>query len=137
LNDFAKISVTRDAFLMFYDEFPLSSSAPGLGGGAFNGAQEFAFDKKALEKGRRVKLSNGTPNTNFNVAIENMGLIGTPDGTCAGSAGVDCWAAVIPAQPADSAQYENHYDGCVFLMDSLDCYSFAGVPSAGDYRIAV
>jgi hypothetical protein len=26
LNDFAKISVTRDAFLMFYDEFPLLPS---------------------------------------------------------------------------------------------------------------
>ena len=42
LNDFAKISVTRDAFMMFYDEFPLlPSSLPGFGGGIFNGAQEF------------------------------------------------------------------------------------------------
>ncbi|MBV9422406.1 MAG: hypothetical protein JOZ98_05830, partial [Solirubrobacterales bacterium] len=30
LNDFAKIGVTRDAFLMFYDEFPLKGS--GFGG---------------------------------------------------------------------------------------------------------
>ena len=51
LNDFAKISVTRDAFLMFYDEFPLlPSSLPGFGGGFFNGAQEFAFSKCALEQ---------------------------------------------------------------------------------------
>ncbi len=35
LNDFAKISVTRDAFLLFYDEFPLNT--PGIGGGFFNG----------------------------------------------------------------------------------------------------
>jgi hypothetical protein len=137
LNDFAKIGVTRDAFLLFYDEFPLSSSAPGLGGGAFNGAQEFAFDKNALENGRRVDLSGGQPNLNFNVAIENMGKLATPDGTCAGTAGVDCWAAVIPAQPADSGQFDNHYGGSGFMMDSLDFNSFAGTPSAGDNRIAV
>ena len=81
LNDFAKIGMTRDAFLLFYDEFPLLGG--GLGGGAFNGAQEFAFDKNALENGRRVTLANGGPNPNFNVAIENMGLLPTPDGTCA------------------------------------------------------
>ncbi len=33
---------------MVYDEFPLDGSNPGLGGGFFNGAQEFAFDKNAL-----------------------------------------------------------------------------------------
>ena len=42
LNDFAKIATSRDAFLMFWDEFPLL--VPG-----FNGAQEFAFNKNALE----------------------------------------------------------------------------------------
>ena len=73
--------MTRDAFLVFYDEFPLGSE-PGFGGGVFNGAQEFAFDKNALEHGRRVTLSDGQPNPNFNVAIENMGLLPTPDGTC-------------------------------------------------------
>ena len=50
LNDFAKISVTRDAFMMFYDEFPLGSRRAGFGGGFFNGAQEFAFRKSALEQ---------------------------------------------------------------------------------------
>jgi hypothetical protein len=137
LNDFAKIGVTRDAFLLFYDEFPLSSSSPGVGGGAFNGAQEFAFDKNALEHGRRVTLSGGQPNLNFNVAIQNMGQLATPDGTCAGSAGVDCWAAVIPGQPADAGQFDNHNGGTGFMMDSLDFNSFAGTPSAGDNRIAV
>ena len=136
LNDFAKIGVTRDGFLLFYDEFPLGSE-PGFGGGAFNGAQEFVFDKTALENGRRVMLANGQPNLNFNVAIENMGLLATPDGTCAGSAGVDCWAAVIPAQPADAGQYDNHYGGSGFMMDALDFNSFAELPSAGDNRIAV
>ena len=137
LNDFAKIGVTRDAFLMFYDEFPLSSSAPGFGGGLFNGAQEFAFDKSALEQGRPVKLSNGQPNPNFNVARENMGRMPTPDGTCAGSAGVDCWAAVIPAQPADAGQYDNHNDGTGFMTGALDFNSFAELPASGDNRIAV
>ncbi len=84
LNDFAKISVTRDAFLMFYDEFPLlPSTLPGFGGGFFNGAQEFAFSKNALERGLPTVLANGQPNPAVTVARENMGLIGTPDGTCA------------------------------------------------------
>ncbi len=135
LNDFAKIGVTRDAFLMFYDEFPLQGG--GFGGGVFNGAQEFAFDKKALESGRRVTLANGGPNPTFNVAIENMGRLATPDGTCAGSAGVDCWVAVIPAQPADSGQFDNHYGGTGFMMSALDFNSFAALPSSGDNRIAV
>lgn len=135
LNDFAKIGVTRDAFLMFYDEFPLKGH--GLGGGFFNGAQELAFDKSALETGQPVTLAHGKPNLSFNVAIENMGLISTPDGTCAGTAGVDCWAAVIPAQPADAGQFDNSHGGSGFMMDSLDFNSFAGVPTSGDNRIAV
>ena len=116
---------------------------PGVGGGFFNGAQEFAFDKNALEHGRRVTLSNGAPNPNFNVAIQNMGQLAdagrppTSNGTCAGTAGVDCWAAVIPAQPADAGQYDNHNGGSGFMMDSLDFISFAGAPTAGDNRIAV
>jgi hypothetical protein len=141
LNDFAKIGVTRDAFLLFYDEFPLVANLPGFGGGIFNGAQEFAFDKNALEQGRPVTLSNGRPNPNFNVAHENMGLLPTPDGNCDGSAGgaagVTCWVAVIPAQPADAGQYDNHNGGTGFMMGALDFTSFAGVPSVGDNRMAV
>jgi hypothetical protein len=129
LNDFAKISVTRDAFLIFYDEFPLNGSVPGFGGGFFNGAQELAFDKSALEQGLAA--------SSFNVAIENMGLLPTPDGTCAGSAGVDCWAAVIPAQPADAGHFDNSHDGSGFMLDTLDFNSFAGLPTSGDNRVAV
>jgi hypothetical protein len=140
LNDFAKISVTRDAFLLFYDEFPLKGSNPGFGKGLFNGAQEFAFDKKALEQGRRVTLSGGAPNPNFNVAHENMGLLSTPDGNCdgtaGGTAGVTCWVAVIPAQPADAGQYDNHNGGSGFMIDGLDFDSFATLPSGGDNRMA-
>ena len=139
LNDFAKIGVTRDAFLVFYDEFPLLGG--GFGGGGFNGAQEFAFDKNALENGRRVTLADGGPNPKFNVAIENMGLLATPDGKCAGTsaatAGIFCWSAVIPAQPADGGQYDNHYGGSGFMVSALDFESFFGNPSAGDNRVAV
>jgi hypothetical protein len=142
LNDFAKISVTRDAFLMFYDEFPLRGH--GLGGGFFNGAQEFAFTKSALEQGLPVTGSNGRPNASFNVAIESMGLIPTPDGTCASSSneanfpGVTCWTAVIPAQPADAGQYDNRSGGSGFMMDTLDFNSFfGGLQTSGDNRIAV
>ncbi|HEV7968923.1 MAG TPA: hypothetical protein VGP19_15200 [Candidatus Acidoferrales bacterium] len=128
LNDFAKIAVTRDAFLLFYDEFPQSGSAPGLGGGFFNGAQEFAFNKNALEKGQPVTRHDGAPNPDFTVAIENMGLLPTPDGPCAG---VTCWYQVIPALPPDPSQYDNSHAGSGFMLASLD---FVG---QGDTRIAV
>ena len=135
LNDFTKIGVTRDAFLMFYDEFPLSGSAPGFGGGFFNGSQEFAFDKKALELGLPTQI-NGSPNPLFNVAIENMGLLPTPDGTCFSDnthhlPGFTCWYQDIPAMPPDPTQYDNNHGGSGFIMGSLDFYGL------GDTRIAV
>jgi hypothetical protein len=139
LNDFAKISVTRDAFLLFYDEFPLNT--PGFGGGGFNGAQEFAFRKDALERGLPVRLKGGAPNPAFTVARENMGLIRTPDGTCARDdvlhqGGITCWVAVIPAQPV-AGQFDNSHGGTGFMLGSLDFYGFAGtLPTSGDNRIA-
>jgi hypothetical protein len=134
LNDFTKIGVTRDAFLMFYDEFPLVT--PGIGGGFFNGAQEFAIDKNALERGLPVTEPSGTPNREFNVAIENMGTLATPDGTCSSDntlhqPGVACWYSVIPALPPDPSQYDNSHGGSGFMLDSLDTYG------QGDTRIAV
>ena len=137
LNDFTKIGVTRDAFLMFYDEFPQNAGAPGFGGGGFNGAQEFAYNKRALETGQPVTLGTGQPNPFFNVAIENMGTLATPDGTCAGTAGVACWAAAIPAMPPDPTQFDNSHGGSGFMLASLDFNSFAGLTPTGDNRIAV
>jgi hypothetical protein len=141
LNDFAKISVTRDAFMLFYDEFPLVGSLPGIGGGFFNGAQELVFRKSALEQGLPVKLSNGAPNPAVTVAIENMGHIATPDGTCARDnvlhqGGITCWVAAIPAQPV-AGQFDNNRGGTGFMLGSLDFYGFAGnLPTSGDNRIA-
>lgn len=134
LNDFAKISTTRDAFLLFYDEFPLNG--PGLGGGFFNGAQEFAFDKNALELGLPVTGPHGEPNPAFSVAIENMGLLPTPNGTCFSDnlhhlPGITCWYSVIPAQPPDPSQYDNSHGGSGFILETLDFYGM------GDNRIAV
>ena len=136
LNDFAKIAVTRDAFLLFYDEFPQNPNAPGLGGGGFNGAQEFAFNKTAFELGLPVTRHDGDPNPFFNVAIENMGLLPTPDGTCSSdntlhSPGITCWFSVIPAMPPDPSQYDNSHGGSGFMLETLDFYG------AGDTRIAV
>jgi len=127
LNDFAKISTSRDAFLMMYDEFPLLGSNPGLGGGGFNGAQEFAFDKDALETGQPVTEPDGSPNQNFNVAIDNMGLLPTPDGTCPST----CWRQVIPAQPPDPSQFDNSHAGSAFMLATLDFHR------QGDNRLAV
>ncbi len=141
LNDFAKISVTRDAFLMFYDEFPLlPGTLPGFGGGIFNGAQEFAFRKSAMEQGLPVTLSNGKPNPAFTVARQNMGLIRTPDGTCARDkilhmGGITCWVAVIPAQPV-AGQFDNSHGGTGFMVGSLDFYGFVPLATSGDNRIA-
>jgi hypothetical protein len=144
LNDFAKISSTRDAFLLFYDEFPLNlATAPGFGGGFFNGAQELAFDKNALEEGLPVVKSNGKPNPKFNVAIENMGLLPTPAGTCASDnvyheGGIACWFTVIPAQAPDPSQFDNSYGGSGFMLASTNFYGFAGgLPTAGANQIAV
>ena len=139
LNDFAKISVTRDAFMMFYDEFPLSGSLPGMGGGFFNGAQEFAFRKSALEQGLPVK-KNGKPNPAVTVARENMGHIPTPDGTCARDkilhqGGITCWVAVIPAQPV-AGQFDNNHGGTGFMEGSLDFYGFLPLATSGDNRLA-
>jgi hypothetical protein len=142
LNDFAKIAVTRDAFMLFYDEFPLNPAVPGIGGGDFNGAQEFAFNKNALERGLPVTLANGKPNPFFNVAIENMGLLPTPDGTCTSDnqfhqPGIACWSAVIPAMPPDPSQFDNSHGGSGFMLGALDFNSFAGLPTAGANQIAV
>lgn len=126
LNDFAKIGSTQDAFLVFYDEFPLFCG--GFGEGCFNGAQEFAFDKNALELAKPAKK--------VNVAVENMGTLPTPNGTCPsddmfGEGGITCWYAVIPAQSPDPTQYDNSHGGSGFMLESLDFYG------AGDNRIAV
>ena len=146
LNDFAKIATTRDAFLLFYDEFPLNlTKAPGFGGGFFNGAQELAFDKNALEQGLPVSKSNGKPNQKFNVAIDNMGLLPTPAGTCASDnefheGGIACWFTVIPAQAPDPSQYDNSHGGSGFMLASTDFYGFSGVPGVpltGANQIAV
>jgi hypothetical protein len=59
LNDFAKIASSKDAFLVFYDEFPLFGG--GIGGGFFNGAQEFAFSKDAFEAGQSRWGTNAEP----------------------------------------------------------------------------
>jgi hypothetical protein len=121
LNDFAKISVTRDAFLLFYDEFPLRGN--GVGGGFFNGAQEFAFDKNALE--------TGMPVAKVTVAYENMGLLKTPDGTCFSDnklfePGVACWIGVIPAVAAGPGQFDNSHGGSGFMLTNLDFYGLGG-----------
>lgn len=125
LNDYAKIGVTRDALLLFYDEFPLTT--PGLGF-YFNGAQQFAIDKNALENGLPVSEPDGSPNPAFNVAIENMGLFAAPDGSC-GTDGA-CWYQVIPAQPNSPADFDNANGGSGFMLASLDFFG------SGDTRIA-
>jgi hypothetical protein len=120
LNDFAKTAATRDAFLLFYDDFPLRGN--GLGGGFFNGAQEFAFSKNALEE--------GLPAAKVTVARENMGLLKTPNGTCFSDSkffepGVACWFSVIPAMPPNG-QFDNSHGGSGFMLATVDFYALGG-----------
>jgi hypothetical protein len=136
LNDFAKIATTQDAFLLFYDEFPNNGGFPGLGGGFFNGSQQLAINKNALEWGEPVTFSGGEPNPFFTVAIENMGLLPTPDGTCFSDntfhlPGFTCWYQDIPAQTSDASEFDNSHFGSGFILGSLDFYG------QSDTRIAV
>ena len=133
LNDFTHVATTRDAFLLDYDEFPLVT--PGIGGGGFNGAQSLAFDKNAMELGLPVTLG-GVPNPAFTVARMNLGLVPTPDGTCASDntfhePGITCWYAVQPAPAPDPSQFDNSHQGSGFLLATLDFYG------NGDDRLAV
>lgn len=133
LNDYAKISATRDAFLLFYDEYPLKGN--GIGGGFFNGAQQFAFSKKALEEGLPVK-KNGQPNPAVTVAYENMGHLKTPNGTCKSDSkyfepGIACWFSVIPAAPPSAGQWDNSHGGSGFMLASVDFYAL------GNNKLAV
>ena len=129
LNDFAKISVTRDAFLMFYDEFPLAGSVPGFGGGFFNGAQEFAFNKSALEHGLPVTLKNGKPNPGHGGEGEHgpdphpgwdlrprQGAARGRDHLLGGG---------DPGAAGGRGQYDNSHGGTGFMLGSLDFYGFA------------
>jgi hypothetical protein len=130
LNDFAKTEATRDAFLLFYDDFPLNT--PGLGGGFFNGAQQFAFNKNALEKGR--------PAAKVTVARENMGLLKTPNGTCFSDnklflPGIACWFSVIPAMPPNG-QFDNSHGGSGFMLGTVDPYALVLQPEIVTFMIA-
>lgn len=133
LNDFTHVATTRDAFLLDYDEFPLVT--PGIGGGGFNGAQAFAFDKNAMELGLPVTLGR-VPNPFFTVARMNLGLVPTPDGTCASDntfhePGITCWYATQPAPAPDPSQFDNSHQGSGFILGTLDFYG------NGDDRLAV
>jgi hypothetical protein len=137
LNDYAKIGSTEDAFMLFYDEFnlgppPAYCSPGGFGCSGFNGAQEFAFSKTALEEGWSA--------TSVNVAYENMGtasnLYPIPANGIYQPGAADCtiglcWYQIIPAQTPDPSQYDNNNGGTGFMVGSLD---FLG---AGDNRVAV
>lgn len=143
LNDFTKIGTTADAFLLFYDEFNLNPSTypacPAYGCNGFNGAQEFAFSKAALEAGLPVTSPT------FNVAYENMGTAANlypipahppfqPVSTScfAGRyAGYVCWYAVIPAQTPAASQYDNSNGGTGYMVGALDFFG------NGDNRLGV
>jgi hypothetical protein len=137
LNDFTKTGLTKNAFLLFYNEY--NDVGPGLGGGSgFNGAQEFAFSK--------ISLETGAPAGSVKVAYENMavapniypipanGGFQPGPGICDPNAAAPnfdlCWAGVIPAQTPDSSQYDNSNGGTAWMVASLDLIGF------GDNRVA-
>jgi hypothetical protein len=126
LNDFTKMGNTRDAILLFYDEFNQSPNplpaCPSYGCNGFNGSQEFALQKSALESGAPT----------VNLVHENMGTdpnIQPPDGSC--TDGTFCWYQNIPAQSPSDSDFDNEFGGTGFMVGSLD---FTGT---GDNRVAV
>ncbi len=129
LNDFAKMGNTRDALLLFYDEFNLGTSVPACpayGCAGFNGSQELALQKSALEAG----------DATVNMVHENMGTdpaIQPPGQSCftGPTAGVTCWFQDIPATSPSDAQFDNNFGGTGFIVGALD---FTGT---GDNRVAV
>jgi hypothetical protein len=135
LNDFSKLGNSRDALMMFYDEFPLRGPLPSSGYGSygFNGAQELAIQKKALELGY----------ASVNFVHENMGTdpyIQPPDGACYQN-GIDCWYTVIP-QETTGTQFDNNYGGTGFMAGTMDFigWTFGTLPSdpsTGNNRIAI
>ena len=59
LNDFAKIGVTRDAFELFYDEFPLLGG--GFGGGFFNGPRSLPLTRPRWRRAVASRWPTGAP----------------------------------------------------------------------------
>jgi hypothetical protein len=126
LNDYAKIGNTANALLLFYDEFnqnPATIPAcPAYGCGGFNGSQELALQKSALEAG----------STTVNMVTENMGTdpsIQPPGGSCATTGA--CWYQNIPAQSPSDADFDNNNGGTGYTVGSLDFFG------TGDNRVAV
>jgi hypothetical protein len=128
LNDFAKMGNTRDAILLSYDEYnqgPTVPACPAYGCNGFNGSQQFAIQKSALENGAST----------VNLVHENLGTdpaVQPPDGSCASgpTAGAICWYSDIPAQSPSDANFNNSFGGSGFIVGSLE---FTG---GGDNRVA-
>ena len=64
LNDFAKIATSRDAFLLFYDEFPLNGTRRASAAAFSTEHNNLRLTKNALEAGpgrSRLDMENRTP----------------------------------------------------------------------------
>lgn len=108
LNDFAKIGVTRDAFLLFYDEFPLLGN--GVGGGIFNGP------------------SNPCPEGGINPNADNM--------TQASQAQGQLWAATVTEVNQIFASGKNPgteiHNGAAYWVIGTDSFDKTGAFSMTD-----
>ena len=107
LNDFAKIGVTRDAFMMFYDEFPLHGRCPASAAASStarrssrstrprsSGAAGHAVKRVAEPRVQRGAREHGpAPHPGRDLRRRQR----------AARRGITCWVAVIPAQPAAPA----------------------------------
>ena len=133
LNDYGKMgAVRRRPFNLGEPTLSLTLPAcPAFGCEEFNGAQEFAIQKTALEQGRsKVYLVH-----------ENMGTdpsIQPPDGNCdnGATAGVTCWYQVIPAT-SPQRPVVTVAGGTGFMAATLDFNSFTFGNGTGDNRAAV
>ena len=125
LNDFAKIATTRDAFLLFYDEFPLPGRCPASAAASSTERRNSRSTRTRSNRACRSASPTESPTRSSTWLIENMGLLPTPDGTCASDntfhmPSITCWFTVIPAQAPDPSQYDNSYGGSGFMLASTN-----------------
>jgi hypothetical protein len=145
LNDYSKIGTTRDALMMFYDEFNLNASlvpsCPAFDCEFFNGAQELAFQKSALELGAStVNLVHENMGTDPAIQPGTLSGIQTPqDESCytGAGAGIYCWAQVIPAQTT-SGEFDNNQGGTGYMVATTDFVGWTfGFGSTGSNTVGI
>ena len=126
LNDFAKTSVTRDAFLLFYDEFPLN--------GPYRPRRR-VLQRRARVRVQQERAGNGPARRQrAEPASPWPGEHGPAENTgrhlCQRQQVLPTRHRVldraIPAVAANPGQFDNSHGGTGFMLANIDFYSLGG-----------